>query len=227
MKQDTFADEFITTDEDDLSNSAELLQPSESNSSQLSDVGSLHKLEEIPHIKDQKQIKMGADTKVMKQMARDELINSEVDQIRKKMASVPKTPIDILKELIAKGSFTKDFELFDHIWTIRSLDQADYIQIFDESDALAETSGRFESLKLVSIAYSIEALDGIPVYDWFPGDITLAQFNNDKQKFMLAIRRAVRRYLEVNARSTLSTLYEKVQEVEILQSKAVSEIKNS
>ena len=219
MKPDSFGDEFITTDDDELDAA---ISPSE-----VEDVPALHKLEDVPSVSEQKPLKMGADTKVMKQMVRDDLISSDVEQIRQKMIAVPKTPLDTLKELIARGSFTKDFDLFGHRWTFRSLDQADYIQIFDESDAMAETSGRFESLKLVSIAYSIEALDGIPVFDWFPGDITLDQYKNNRQHFMLAIRRAVRRYLEVNARSTLTKLYEKVQEVEILQAQAVEELKNS
>ena len=214
-------DEFLTFNEE-----AETLTEENINQTTADDLEPLHTLEEVPSVKDQKPIKMGADTKVMKQMARDDLISSDISKIRNKMAAVPKSPLDSLKELIAKGSFTKEFDLFGHKWQLRSLDQADYIQIFDESDAMAETSGRFESLKLVSIAYSIEALDGISVYSWFPDDITLEKYKNDRQAFSIAIRRAVRRYLEVSARSLLNTLYEKVQEIEVLQKQTLDELKN-
>ena len=214
-------DEFLTFDEE-----AKSLTEESTQTINADDLEPLHKLEEVPSVREQKPIKMGADTKVMKQMTRDDLIESDINKIRNKLAAVPKSPLDSLKELIAKGTFTKEFELFGHKWTLRSLDQADYIQIFDESDAMAETSGRFESLKLVSIAYSIEALDGVSVYNWFPEDITLEKYKNDRQAFAVAIRRAVRRYLEASARSLLNTLYEKVQEIEVLQKKTLEELKN-
>ena len=218
-------DEFLLTD-DQIMPPKELTAPTTPTERvPVVPSGMPHTFEDIPNPAYQREIKSEADTKVMKQMARDQNIDADLLAVRKKFNSVPKSPLDVLKELVAKGTITKNFELFGQTWTLRSLDQSDYIQIFEESDRLAEASGRLASLKLISVVYSLEALNGSAVYNWF-SDIKLEEYGNDRQAFMIAIRRAVRRYLEMSALHVVDTLYEKINEIESEQRMAIDELKN-
>lgn len=215
--------EFITSDQlAKMQGQPPLMQPQP-----ISDIPDLHKTEEIPTRIRRSEINQQVDATIKKSENIDDRISADLEKSQQKYSSMPIDPLETLKSLIKKGEYTKDFELFGHIWTLRALDQSDIMLSYEDVNDLIETAAsRYASMMFSYVVYSIEALDGTSIYKWFP-DITLDMFKGDKAEYMIAVKRALRRYLEPQPPIVIESLYQKYLEVDALRNEALIELKNS
>jgi hypothetical protein len=185
-----------------------------------------HTMEEMPTAQQRVQINNKIDTNLIKQDTVEEKLRLDAEALQQKFNPIQKSPIDKLKQLIDKGSLTKDIDAFGLTFSLRALDQSDIICALDEADSMATLSGRLPAIKLCIVTYSIESLDNVSVYDWFP-NIKLLDHANNKFSYANAVRRALRRYLEPMPDSVINTLYKEYEIIEAERDRALSEIKNS
>lgn len=192
-----------------------------------SDIPDLHTEDATPGAARRMDINKTIDTLVSKTATVDETVQRDLDAVRGKYAASPMDPKNILKNMIKKGEYKQDFKLFDHVWTLRALDQQDTLLALDEvRDSLETVMGRTVALTFAYIVYSLEALDGVPIYEWFP-EIKLSDFNNNKMEYILAVKRALKRYMEALPPTIINSLYEKYLEVDDSRNKGLEELKNS
>lgn len=134
----------------------------------------------------------------------------------------------IFKEFITVGQHTQDFEYCGHTFTFRSLDQNDKQEAIDMSNSFGgNTMGNVSAITFALIIFSLDAIDDISVYDMFSDSFTLNTFNNNKYKFELAVRQALRQYIGAFAPQFIDDLYDFYIEVEKAQMENISKLKNS
>ena len=113
------------------------------------------------------------------------------------------------------------------MWTIRALNQGDLITAFNDiQDDGSAALGKMSTLVLSQIAYAIDAMDGVPVYEWFPDLIKRAEFNTTEE-FKMAVRRIVRRYLEKMPADILKEFDNAYATIEKKRNEAIAELKKS
>jgi len=188
----------------------------------------VHKMEGVPNAARRMEIAQQVDAQMNKVESIDDQIRKDVEAAQnKKFEGTPRTPKEVLKNLIAKGEYSEDFDLFGQKWTLRALDQGDTILSLDEvRDTIETQSGRILALMFGTITFAIEAVNGIPIYEWFE-ELKLADFNNDRMEYHIAVRKALRKYLEAMPPGVIDALYEKYLALEARRAKALEELKNS
>jgi len=193
-----------------------------------SPIPDLHTTEQLPNAERRAQINQKVDQTMNKIDTVEDRIRRDVAEAQKtKFQGAPKNPKEVLKQLISKGEHTEDFDIFGHKWTLRALDQGDTLLSLDEvKDTLSTQSGRVMSVMFGTIIYSLEAIDDVSVYEWFE-DIKLSDFNMNRMEYHVAVRRALRAYLEALPPNVIDILYEKYLEMEERRGAAIEELKNS
>ena len=193
-----------------------------------SGVPDLEKMEGTPNVNRRQEINKMVDDKIMTKVASvEEQIQKDIqDAQKKKFEGKAAHPKDILKQLIAKGEYVEDFQLFGHTWTLRALDQGDQLMSLDEvRDTLETASGRVVALMFGSIVFSVQAIDGLSIYEWFD-EIKVTDFK-DNMEYHIAVRKAFKKYLEAMPPSVIEILYEKYLDVDEKRNNALDELKNS
>jgi hypothetical protein len=143
-----------------------------------------------------------------------------------KVDPLSKDPKSILAGLISRGYHTKDVEIFNQKWTLKALSQRDIMLAFNEvTDTNITRLGQTNALLFGQIVYAVEAVNGIPIYEWFP-EIDRSKFSST-EAFQFAVRRAFLSYLEQMPNSIINAFINKYNEVEEERNKAVFELKNS
>jgi len=187
---------------------------------------------EQPNMQQRNQINNKVDGILTEQMINKEILDEKIRQDIAAVKASPKiesgsTPKDILKSLIAQGEHKEDVELFEHTWTLRALNQRDILAAFNDIKGDVESvAGRVTSVMVSQIVYSIEALDGIPVYEWFNDIIKRPDFATNEE-YKIAVRRALRRYIEemppefINQLDAAYTSIEKNRNEALLQLKKI------
>ena len=156
----------------------------------------------------------------------DERIKMNITEAQGGKPPTPKDPKDILKYLIAKGSLEEKVMVSGHLWTMRALDQRDLMLIMEQlKDELESQTARVTSIMFYQVIYSIEAVDGISIYEWFP-EIQESKFAS-KESYIIAVKNAIKEYFLHMPNSTIDEFYGKYSEIENKRSKAIEEIKNS
>ena len=188
----------------------------------------VHKMDSMPNPLKRAEIHKRIDKQFSKLDTVEEAIQRDVVAAQqKKFVSIAKNPKDILKELIAQSEYSEEFKLFGHMWTIRAIDQGDVLLALDEiKDTLTTQAGRTTAYLFGTVAYSIEAIDGISVYEWFD-DIKLQDYGNDQMQYFIAVRRALAKYLKAMGSKIIDEFYERYIEVETKRNAALEELKNS
>jgi len=156
----------------------------------------------------------------------DEKIRQDIESSKKnKDFGIQASPKDVLKTLISLGDYKEDVIIFKHKWTIKALTQGDFVLAFGDikDDSL---SGRIPALVLSQIAYSIEACDGTPIYEWF-SDIIQRNSYNSAEEFKIAVRRTFRRYLEKMPNTIIAEFDEAYANIEKKRNEAIAELKKS
>lgn len=156
----------------------------------------------------------------------EERINADLAANQQTKLKDVKTPQDILKTLIAKGNYTKDVTIYDHVWTIRALEQRDLLLALDDiRDDLTSQAGRVTTLMFAQVVYSIEAIDGISIYEWFteirPRDYATTE------EYKLAVKKSLRRHMERMAPGIIDSFYGEYQKIDGERNAALQELKNS
>jgi hypothetical protein len=158
-----------------------------------------------------------------KEAIAEERLKHELEQLKHR--NTPSSPRDILKELIMKGELKKVYEICGHKWTLRALDQGDVLLVADDVKDSTETmSGRMVSIEFSKVVYSIEEIDNIPIYQFFP-EILPTQFKS-KIEYIIACKKALRAYLIGMPPSVIDEVYEKYMELESERDKALVDLKN-
>jgi len=188
----------------------------------------LHTLEKTPNAARRSEIDQSVTQTVNKiDTVEDKVRKDVLEAQKKKFEGIPKTPKDVLKSLIAQGEYTKDFKMFGQIWKLRALDQSDTMLALDEVKDDYETgSGRMLALMFGTIIYSIEAINGISVYEWFE-ELKLQDYNNNRMEYHVAVRKALRSYLEAMPPGIVDVIYEKYMELDEERAGAIEKLKNS
>lgn len=193
-----------------------------------SGIPDLENMEGTPSAHRRQQINQMVDDKVIAKVTsiQDQIQKDIAEAQKKKFEGRPSHPKDILKQLIAQGEYVEDVQLFGHIWTLRALDQGDQLMSLDEvKDTLETASSRVIAMMFGSVVFSVQAIDGISIYEWFD-EIKITAFN-DNMEYHIAVRKAFKKYLEAMPPSVIEVLYEKYMEVDEKRNKALDELKNS
>jgi hypothetical protein len=221
------SDDLLTGE--DFEQADSVLPPSINTAPPLTNIPDMHKVEGMPSAQRRNTIAQQVDQRVADKILtiEDKIQRDIQDAQQQKYVNMPTSPKEILKNLIAKGEYTEDVKLFGHVWTLRALDQGDTLLALEEiRDSFVTQSGRVMSMMFGSVIYSLEAIDGISIYEWFE-DIKLTAFKNNRMEYHIAVRKALRQYLEAMPPTVVDSLYEKYLEVDERRNKAVSELKNS
>jgi hypothetical protein len=158
-----------------------------------------------------------------KESIAEERLIKELESLKHR--NTPNSPRDILKDLIMKGELKKVYDIAGHKWTLRALDQGDILLAVDDIKDSTETmSGRMVSIAFSKVVYSIEEIDSIPIYQFFP-EILPTQFKS-KIEYIIACKKALRAYLIGMPPSVIDEVYEKYTELEIERDKALADLKN-
>lgn len=157
----------------------------------------------------------------------EDKIQRDIQNTQDKFKSVKSDPKSILKELIVRGEYRETINFMGVDWTIRALDQGDVMLAFDEvKDDLATAVGRLTALEFIKLVYSIEAINGIPIYDIFD-EIQMEKFGTNKMAYVLAVKKALQRYLEGFAYPLIDGLYTHYTNIESKRNEALAALKNS
>lgn len=160
---------------------------------------------------------------INKEIIAEERLKRELEQLKHR--NTPNAPRDILKDLIMKGELKKSYKLFDHTWTLRALDQGDILLAVDDIKDSTETiSGRMVSIAFSKVVYSIEEIDNVPIYQFFP-EMLPTQFKSNTE-YMIACKKALRAYLVGMPPIVIDMLYDKYLELEAERDKALADLKN-
>ena len=155
----------------------------------------------------------------------DERIKINITEAQGGNPPAPTDPKDILKYLIAKGSYEEKVEVVGHVWTMRALDQRDLMLIMEQlRDDLETQTARVTSIMFYQVIYSLEAVDGISIYEWFP-EIKEKEFKS-KEAYIIAIKNAIKEYFLHMPNSTIDSFYTEYSKIEEKRSKALVDIKN-
>jgi len=174
---------------------------------------------------------------IVRQRLTDDVLNKEIlnEKIRQDVAASKtsptqkeaRTPREFLKLLIAKGEYKEDIDIFGQTWTIRALNQGDIIEAFNDiKDWASTTEGKINTILLSQIAFSIEAMNGVSVYEWFSDVVQRSEFSTTEE-YKLAIRRVLRRYLEQMSNDVIKQFDNAYAIVESKRNEALAELKKS
>lgn len=173
---------------------------------------------------EKQEIKTSVESSINKESIAEERILRELEQISK-AKKVPSSPRDILKDLIMKGELRKTYDIFGHKWTLRALDQGDVLLAVDDIKDTTETAaGRMVAIAFSKVVYSIEEIDGTPIYQFFP-EIAPDQFKT-KIEYIIACKKALRAYLLGMPQIVIDEVYDRYTQLEAERDKAIVELKN-
>lgn len=193
------------------------------------DIPDLHHEEKLPNSNRRNDINKHIDSindPFDKEMMIQQNIRDDIEKARYKYENVPNDPINVLKQLIAKGEYKETFEYLGQKWTIRALDQHDLLLAMEEiNDDMDSTAGRITAGMFGQVLYSLEEINGVPIYKMFP-DIKLEDYNGDRQEYFIAIKRALRSYLAALPPAIIENLFTYVSEIEEKRNKALEDLKN-
>lgn len=215
---DGISDEFITSDDPVFNHNMPPVYKGT--------VGDLHKEIPAPSADDGSKIREDVSTSSLKKESLSSKITEAVEKL-KKTEKVPETPLDKLKSFIEFGSLTKEVEHFGSKWKFKTLDQADRIAMFDEADTMANYAGKMPAIALLTVVYSLEAIDGISVYKTFQDDIQIETFKGNKHAYVVAVRAALKQYMQAFPQNMIDTLYGEIAKLEDEQREALNQIKKS
>lgn len=190
-------------------------------------VPDLEKMEGTPNVNRRQAINQMVDEKIVAKIStvEDQIQKDIQNAQKKKFEGVATHPKDVLKQLIAQGEYIEDFKLFGHTWTLRALDQGDQLMSLDEvKDTLETASGRVIAMMFGSVVFSVQAIDGVSIYEWFD-EIKITDFK-DNMEYHIAVRKAFKKYLEAMPPAIVEMLYEKYMDVDEKRNKALDELKN-
>jgi hypothetical protein len=167
----------------------------------------------------------------------DEALNKEIldEKIRQDIAASKnmktsgdaRSPRDFLKLLIAKGEYKEDVVIFGQTWTLRALNQGDIISAFNDiKDFSSTVEGKINTVLLSQISFSIEALNGISIYEWFSDVVQRNEFSTTEE-YKVAVRRVIRRYFEQMSNSVIKEFDVAYGKIETKRNEAIAELKNS
>ena len=97
-------------------------------------------------------------------------------------------------------------------------------KIDDIKDSTETISGRMVSIAFSKVVYSIEEIDNVPIYQFFP-EMLPTQFKSNTE-YMIACKKALRAYLIGMPPSVIDEVYEKYTELEAERDKALADLKN-
>lgn len=204
-------------------------QPPINNRASSPNVEDIHNMERMPDANRRQKISEDVDNRVQPKMTTiEEKIQQDIlSAQQQKFEGMPVHPKDVLKKLISMGEYKQDFELFGHTWTLRALDQGDALLSLEEiRDSFQTQSGRIMSMMFGTLIYAIDAIDSVSIYEWFD-DIKLKDYNGNRMEYHIAVRRALRAYLEAIPPRAIDLLYEKYLELDENRNKGIDELKNS
>ena len=169
---------------------------------------------------------LGTTTERLKQEIMNEMIEQDIASATNPTGiALPENPKDALKFLIAKGQYTKNVKLYGFTWTMRALDQRDVLLAYDsikldmESDA-----ARVATIMFIQVIYSIEAINGKSIYEWFP-EIIASNYTK-KEEYFLAIKMALKTYFEHMPSYFIDSFYMEYNKIEEERAKIFEELKN-
>ena len=180
----------------------------------------------MPSAKDRAKVTDKIDN-MMDPMAKiEDKINADIEKVQTKYLKVPKDPKDALKALISTGDYKETVRVFGIDWTIRALDQGDLTLATDEiKDSIETQAGRFMALAFAQVAFSIEEINGTPIYDLFP-EVQQKDYPN-RMMFIIAAKRIIRRYLESLPPVVIDELYSQYTMIDARRNEVVNTLKNS
>ena len=188
-------------------------------------VADLEKEDGRPQVQDRAQISNAAQGISITDKIEDK-IAKDVQDSQSKFKGMQGAPKDILKSIIARGEYREDFNLFGVQWTMRALDQGDLLMAIEEvKDTVMTTWGKLTELEFVKTSFSIEAINGVSVYEIFD-EVKLSDYQN-KMSYILVVKKALQRYLEAFPPTFIDALYEKYSEIDKKRSEALEELKKS
>jgi hypothetical protein len=193
-------------------------------------VPDLHKSTEPPTTQESREeIRMNVPPLNLREAILDEQLNQDVASAKKDDRDKPingkTSPKDVLKYLIARGDYQDTFELYGAKWTMRALDNRDVLLAFDEmKDDIQTQAGRISALMFAQVMYSIEAINGTTLPDWFP-EVKPKDYDS-REAYMVGVRHQLRKYLEHMPSSVIDTLYTEYTKIDNARNKALEEIKN-
>ena len=175
---------------------------------------------------DKQNISQVVNNVINKETLVEEAVKRELENIKYK--SAPDSPRDILKDLIMRGELTKVYKIYGHYWKLRALDQGDILLAVDDiKDSTETTAGRMVSIAFSKVVYSIEKINNIPIYEFFPAILpTDPKFGGEKLNYVIAIKKALRAYLLAMPQRIVDEVYEKYVELEAERDKALDDLKN-
>ena len=180
------------------------------------------------NLKERKAVLEGlqSPTAALKKEIMEEMANEELRDSKPSLEKIPDNPKDALKFLIAKGDFTKTIRMYGSNWTLRALDQRDITLALDniKMDMESETA-RMSALMFIQVVYSIEAINGISIYEWFP-EVKRENYNK-KEEYILAVKNQLKVYLEHVPPYVIDSFYTEYSAIENERAKLFAELKNS
>lgn len=194
------------------------------------EIPDLHQTDGLPNPQKREEVRQKAQSAIMPNKIDlvEDQIKKDIETAQKqKFEGIPKTPKDILKSLIAQGEYKETFKMYGQEWTLRALDQGDILISVDEvKDSLTSQSGRIMAVMFGTIVHSLDSINGISVYDWFE-EIRISDYNNNPMEYNIAVRTALRKYLEAMPPAVIDSLYDKYLEVDSRRNEALDKLKNS
>ena len=193
-------------------------------------VPDLHKSTEIPTTHESREeIRANVPPINLREAILDEQLNQDVASAKKEDKDKPingkTSPKDVLKYLIARGDYQDSFELYGAKWTMRALDNRDVLLAFDEmKDDIQTQAGRISALMFAQVMYSIEAINGVTLPDWFP-EVKSKDYDS-REAYMVGVRHQLRKYLEHMPIMVIDNLYAEYTKIEKKRNVALEEIKN-
>ena len=175
---------------------------------------------------DKQNINSAVNNVINKEALVEEAVKRELENIKYK--NVPNSPRDLLKDLIMKGELRKVYRIYGYDWELRALDQGDILLAVDDiKDSTETTAGRMVSIAFSKVVYSIEKINNIPIYEFFPAILpTDPKFGGEKLNYVIAIKKALRAYLLAMPQRIVDEVYEKYVELEAERDKALDDLKN-
>ncbi|HRZ18869.1 MAG TPA: hypothetical protein P5136_02320 [Methanofastidiosum sp.] len=169
------------------------------------------------------QLYTSIDQEIVQQKIEDDIQTAKQSPFSAALATSPR---DILKQLIAKGDYCETVKLYNHNWTLRALDQRDLILAAEMlKDDVTTRTAQVSAIMFLQVIFSIEAVDGISVYEWFP-DIKAKDYK-DRESYNLAVKRAVGKYLEHVGPQVIDDFYKEYQKIEEKRNEGLAQLKNS
>lgn len=176
-------------------------------------------------------VKAGVDTQLTSKALNEEILDERIKQdinnvVTKSDRALSGSPKDVLKALIAKGQYEKVHEIRGHSWKLRALSQNEFLQAMEDvQDETSTNTGRVSNIMFSQVIYSIEACDGIPIYEWFVDTVKRESYDS-KEAYQLAVRRVLRAYFSNMAPSIIDEFYQAYVETENERKEALEELKN-